>query len=84
MISTYLLDSINKNDVFPEEFPAFLISDLHQRRLLTTEHPELFDYQYWKAEQEKVLEGNVADYFPYSRSIRFCNLENKEKESGSV
>ncbi|WP_277051582.1 bifunctional isocitrate dehydrogenase kinase/phosphatase [Zestomonas thermotolerans] len=59
--------SIGPNDVFPEEFPPFLFADLHQRRLFSQLHGDLFDADYWKGVQEKIRAGKVIDVFPYRR-----------------
>jgi len=59
--------SVGPNDVFPEEFPAFLFADIGQRRLFNKQHGELFTAKYWKSLQDAILSGKVIDVFPYRR-----------------
>jgi isocitrate dehydrogenase kinase/phosphatase len=59
--------SVGPNDVFPEEFPAFLFADIQQRRAFNKLHGELFTAKYWKSLQEAILSGKVIDVFPYRR-----------------
>ena len=59
--------SVGPNDVFPEEFPAFLFADLGQRRLFNKLHGELFTARYWKGLQDAIRAGKVIDVFPYRR-----------------
>ncbi|WXL23997.1 bifunctional isocitrate dehydrogenase kinase/phosphatase [Ectopseudomonas mendocina] len=54
-------------DVFPEEFPPFLFSDVKQRRLFSSLHGELFDAKYWQGLQAAIREGKIIDVFPYRR-----------------
>lgn len=62
---------VDPNDIFPEEFITFLSTDPAVRNLLLQMHPELFDADYWRAQQQQVLTGRQADVFPYSRQLRF-------------
>ena len=39
-------------------------------------HPELFDADYWRSNQQDVLAGRQADVFPYPRQIRFERPEH--------
>jgi len=63
--------SVNPNDVFPEEFITFLSTDPKVRRILQQIHPELFEADFWRQNQQDVLQGKQADVFPYSRKHRF-------------
>ncbi len=63
--------SVNPNDIFPEEFITFISTDPKVRKILLEIHPELFDAEYWRSNQQDVLAGHQADVFPYSRQIRF-------------
>ena len=59
--------SVGPNDVFPEEFPAFLFADIGQRRLFNKLHGELFTAKYWQSLQDAIRSGKVIDVFPYRR-----------------
>lgn len=63
--------SVAPNDIFPEELPTFLTSDLTQRWLLQELHPELFDYGYWQRRQQDVKHGVYGDVYPYPQPLRF-------------
>jgi isocitrate dehydrogenase kinase/phosphatase len=67
--------SVNPNDIFPEEFITFVSTDPKVRKILLEIHPELFDADYWRRNQEDVQAGRQADVFPYSRQIRFPRPE---------
>jgi len=51
---------VGVNDIFPEEFPDFLITDPVQRQLLKQLHPNLFQAEYWSTLQSFV----AADRYP--------------------
>jgi len=53
--------SISPNDIFPEEFADFLISDPQQRQLLEQLHPGLFQADYWNTLQRFVTEDRFPD-----------------------
>jgi isocitrate dehydrogenase kinase/phosphatase len=63
--------SVNPNDVFPEEFITFISTDPIIRKILLEIHPELFDADFWRRNQEDVKAGLQADVFPYPRQTRF-------------
>ena len=55
------------NDVFPEEFPVFLFTDIQHRKIFSELHGDLFKASYWQGLQEAIREGKVIDVFPYKR-----------------
>lgn len=59
--------SVGPHDVFPEEFPRFLFTDLKQRKLFKELHGDLFDASFWQGLQEAIREGKVIDVYPYKR-----------------
>src|SRR5690554_366944 len=59
--------SVAPNDVFPEEFPIFLFTDVQQRKMFTELHGDLFRASYWRSLQQAICEGKVIDVFPYKR-----------------
>src|SRR5690554_361198 len=59
--------SVAPNDVFPEEFPVFLFTDIQHRKIFSELHGDLFKASYWQGLQEAIREGKVIDVFPYKR-----------------
>lgn len=59
--------SVGPHDVFPEEFPRFLFTDLKQRKLFKEVHGDLFTAKYWQGLQEAIRQGKVIDVYPYKR-----------------
>jgi isocitrate dehydrogenase kinase/phosphatase len=62
---------VEKNDIFPEQFPTFLVPPGTPRDTFMTAHGELADAGYWIAQQERIKAGIQDDLFPYDQSIRF-------------
>jgi isocitrate dehydrogenase kinase/phosphatase len=67
--------SVAPNDVFPEEFPAFLFADIKLRRLFSELHGDLFKAEFWQGLQEAIRAGKVIDVYPYRRKERVDTLE---------
>ena len=63
--------NVEKNDVFPEQFPTFLIPPGKPREIFMSLHADLADAAYWSAQQERVKAGVQDDLFPYAQGIRF-------------
>ena len=63
--------SVEKNDVFPEQFPTFLVPPGKPREIFMAVHADLADAGYWAAQQERVKAGIQEDLFPYGDEIRF-------------
>jgi isocitrate dehydrogenase kinase/phosphatase len=59
------------NDVFPEEFETFLLTDPRIRKLFREMHAELLDPAWWRARQEHIRAGHMEDIFPYPAERRF-------------
>jgi isocitrate dehydrogenase kinase/phosphatase len=64
--------TVGPNDVFPEEFSRFLVSDARMKDEFLSHHHDLVDVEYWRAVQRRIQAGSVADVFPYPESMRFC------------
>jgi isocitrate dehydrogenase kinase/phosphatase len=62
---------VGEKDVFPEEFPPFLFTDLAQRTYFMKKHPEVFEARYWNAVKAKLKNDEIIDVFPYPESLRF-------------
>ncbi len=68
--------SIGELDVFPEEFPAFILNDVRTKKSFLETHADLFSAAYWKSIQAQIKAGVYQDVFPYSRRKRFKELFN--------
>ena len=64
---------VAQNDIFPEEFARFLLTDPKVRDRFMAHHADLLDSDYWRATQDRISAGHVEDIFPYPESIRFSN-----------
>jgi isocitrate dehydrogenase kinase/phosphatase len=65
---------VGANDIFPEEFPKFLIGNLEIKSIFYELHSDLYDTKFWKDTQKKLQQGEILDTFPYRRRLRFRNL----------
>ena len=59
------------NDVFPEQFERFLVSDPRARGMFYAAHRDLLDPAFWRAKQARARDGEQEDVFPYPESLRF-------------
>lgn len=64
---------VARNDVFPEEFATFLLSNRDVRAVFLKHHADLLAPEFWQACQQKISAGTVEDFFPYPASVRFRN-----------
>jgi isocitrate dehydrogenase kinase/phosphatase len=65
--------NVEPNDVFPEQFPAFLFPPGHDRETFGRLHPELADPEWWVAAQERLRAGIQEDLFAYGHETRFAH-----------
>ncbi len=63
--------SVAPNDVFPEEFETFLLTDPRIRKVFRELHSELLDPAWWRERQEHIRAGHLEDVFPYPTERRF-------------
>lgn len=66
--------SVGKHDIFPEEFPGFLLTNPLVADAFMQEHADLLDANYWQSVQSDIEAGRYQDIFPYSEAKRFCHL----------
>jgi isocitrate dehydrogenase kinase/phosphatase len=59
---------VGDQDVFPEEFSAFLVPPGELRDAFLEAHAELLDVEFWLRVQRRLAGGDVVDVFPYRRS----------------
>ena len=64
---------VARNDVFPEQFAAFLLGSEKVRAAFLRHHRDLLTPEFWQAAQREIRAGNVVDFFPYPVELRFCN-----------
>ena len=63
--------SVGPNDIFPEEFATFLLTNSRVRSAFMKYHADLLDADWWIARQEDIHNGVVNDVFPYPDTVRF-------------
>ena len=63
--------SVGENDIFPEEFPRFLIGRSEIKELFFEMHGNLFDVAFWINVQKMLKRGEIVDVFPYRKRLRF-------------
>lgn len=71
--------SVGEKDVFPEEFPRFLIGKRDIRELFYKLHGDLYDVAFWRQMQQRIQAGELFDVFPYDESLRFDNRIEKKR-----
>ncbi len=69
--------SVGPNDVFPEEFPRFLIGRQDIRELFYKLHGDLYEVTFWRGVQERLRRGEIFDVFPYRQRLRFRKMFRK-------
>ena len=62
---------VARNDVFPEEFSTFLLSNREARPVFMKHHADLLTPEFWQACQQKIRAGTMEDFFPYPTAVRF-------------
>jgi len=61
---------VGDQDVFPEEFTAFLVPPGRLREAFLEVHGNLLDTAFWQEVQRRLAAGEVVDVFPYRREAR--------------
>lgn len=62
---------VRPNDIFPEEFPGFLLRAGPNLDYLKARHGEIFDADFWNDIKQRLLAGEIMDVFPYRTTKRF-------------
>ncbi len=70
--------SVARNDVFPEEFAAFLLGSEKVRAAFLKYHRDLLTVDFWQATQQKILSGQLVSFFPYPEEMRFCRIFSRQ------
>ncbi|MGH7509450.1 MAG: bifunctional isocitrate dehydrogenase kinase/phosphatase [Gemmatimonadales bacterium] len=66
---------VGEQDVFPEEFQAFLVPPGRLRDSFLEAHGDLLDIAFWQKVQRRLAAGEVVDVFPYRREARLQRNE---------
>ncbi|HEY3599179.1 MAG TPA: bifunctional isocitrate dehydrogenase kinase/phosphatase [Paraburkholderia sp.] len=64
--------AVGPHDIFPETYGTFLLGDPRVRRSFIKHHPDFFDPALWQRHKDHLLKGELPDFYPYERSMRFC------------
>lgn len=73
--------SVGPDDVFPEEFPRFLIGRREIRDIFYRLHGDLFNVDFWIKTQERLRKGEIVGVFPYHENLRFKRKYKKSKKN---
>lgn len=63
--------TVAENDIFPEEFEFYLITDPTQKQYFKNSHNDLLLANYWQQVQQNLNSGIIPDVFPYNLEKRF-------------
>jgi isocitrate dehydrogenase kinase/phosphatase len=63
--------SVGPDDVFPEEFATFLLTDPRVRSAFLAHHRDLLDPAWWRERRANIRAGRLEDVFPYAVGRRF-------------
>ena len=66
---------VGEQDVFPEEFGAFLVPPGGVREAFLQAHGDLLDVGFWHKIQQQLARREVVDVFPYRRDARLQRNE---------
>jgi isocitrate dehydrogenase kinase/phosphatase len=66
---------VGEQDVFPEEFRAFLVPPGGLRDAFLEAHCDLLEPAFWQDVQRRLSAGEVVDVFPYRREARLQRNE---------
>ncbi|MBK8010625.1 MAG: bifunctional isocitrate dehydrogenase kinase/phosphatase [Deltaproteobacteria bacterium] len=61
---------VGPNDVFPEQFRAFLWRKPELRALMDEAHGALFTVEFWRNMQTRIAAGELIDFYPYGEARR--------------
>jgi isocitrate dehydrogenase kinase/phosphatase len=63
--------TVGPHDIFPETYGPFLLGDPRVRAVFMKHHADFFEASLWQASKDKLLQGELPDFFPYDVSLRF-------------
>ncbi|MDF3836525.1 bifunctional isocitrate dehydrogenase kinase/phosphatase [Cupriavidus basilensis] len=65
--------SVGRHDIFPETYRTFLLGDARVRAAFLRHHADFFDPAMWQAHKDRLLAGQIHDFYAYDVSERFIN-----------
>jgi len=74
---------VGDQDVFPEEFTAFLVPPGRLREAFLEVHGNLLDTAFWQEVQRRLAAGEVVDVFPYRREARLQRGKEGKRGGGN-
>lgn len=63
--------TVGPHDIFPETYGPFLLGDPRVRTVFMKHHADFFEPALWQASKDKLLQGELPDFFPYDVALRF-------------
>lgn len=63
--------SVEPNDIFPEEFKAFMAPDGPIGEIFLAEHHEIFEPKFWRDIQKRIKSGDYIKFYAYDKYKRF-------------
>ncbi|MEP6943057.1 MAG: bifunctional isocitrate dehydrogenase kinase/phosphatase [Betaproteobacteria bacterium] len=63
---------VGENDVFPEEFGTFLLTDPDVRADFLSSHADLLEAEWWRAAQERLVGSELPEVLSYPDVVRFA------------
>lgn len=64
--------TVGPHDIFPETYGPFLLGDPRVRSVFMKHHADFFDPALWQASKDKLMQGELPDFYPYDATLRFC------------
>ena len=64
---------VGAQDIFPEEFATFLLTDVRTRECFLAAHADLLDASWWQAMQSEIRTGQQVEVLSYPQSERFAH-----------
>lgn len=71
---------VGTHDIFPEEFPRFLIGNPLMREIFYRLHGDLYNVRFWKDMQDRLHRKEIIDVYPYRDHRRFVNRPELARE----
>jgi isocitrate dehydrogenase kinase/phosphatase len=62
---------VGPNDVFPEEFATFLLTDGAVRADFLKRHADLLEARWWQSIQATLARGELPEVLSYPEALRF-------------
>lgn len=76
--------SVGANDVFPETFAPFLLSNPMVRKAFMKHHADLLEPEFWQNHKARIERGEILDVYPYDQDRRLQHQTIEGAELGDV